>query len=120
MAFLLYGFLFGTSPRDVRICKGVPCRLEHGTYLVVGRVGCTERFHFFRRKAGCVVEPSRFFNDTELSVGSRLILIKKIPSFTSTSFDGAQERSSVISVSYTHLRAHETDSYLVCRLLLAK
>ena len=27
---------------------------------------------------------------------------------------------SVISVSYTHLRAHETDSYLVCRLLLEK
>src|SRR5664279_5947682 len=24
---------------------------------------------------------------------------------------------SPISVSYTHLRAHETDSYLVCRLL---
>src|SRR5665647_3931740 len=26
----------------------------------------------------------------------------------------------VVSVSYTHLRAHETDSYLVCRLLLEK
>src|SRR5664279_258441 len=26
--------------------------------------------------------------------------------------------SSLYSVSYTHLRAHETDSYLVCRLLL--
>ena len=26
----------------------------------------------------------------------------------------------IISVSYTHLRAHETDSYLVCRLLLEK
>ena len=25
-----------------------------------------------------------------------------------------------LSVSYTHLRAHETDSYLVCRLLLEK
>src|SRR5664279_6104197 len=25
--------------------------------------------------------------------------------------------ASIISVSYTHLRAHETDSYLVCRLL---
>ena len=24
------------------------------------------------------------------------------------------------SVSYTHLRAHETDQYLVCRLLLEK
>ena len=27
---------------------------------------------------------------------------------------------AVIPVSYTHLRAHETDSYLVCRLLLEK
>src|SRR5665647_534044 len=27
---------------------------------------------------------------------------------------------SPFSVSYTHLRAHETDSYLVCRLLLEK
>src|SRR5665647_2023793 len=26
--------------------------------------------------------------------------------------------SGVFPVSYTHLRAHETDSYLVCRLLL--
>src|SRR5680860_634171 len=26
----------------------------------------------------------------------------------------------VLAVSYTHLRAHETDSYLVCRLLLEK
>src|SRR5680860_1880711 len=26
----------------------------------------------------------------------------------------------IYPVSYTHLRAHETDSYLVCRLLLAK
>ena len=27
---------------------------------------------------------------------------------------------SLRTVSYTHLRAHETDSYLVCRLLLEK
>ena len=27
---------------------------------------------------------------------------------------------SFLAVSYTHLRAHETDSYLVCRLLLEK
>src|SRR5665647_3782896 len=26
----------------------------------------------------------------------------------------------ILAVSYTHLRAHETDSYLVCRLLLEK
>src|SRR5680860_1454029 len=33
------------------------------------------------------------------------------------SFDGD---GRIGSVSYTHLRAHETDSYLVCRLLLEK
>ena len=31
-----------------------------------------------------------------------------------------QDVAEEVSVSYTHLRAHETDSYLVCRLLLLK
>ena len=31
-----------------------------------------------------------------------------------------QKSESSTAVSYTHLRAHETDSYLVCRLLLEK
>ena len=30
------------------------------------------------------------------------------------------EGKDIGAVSYTHLRAHETDSYLVCRLLLEK
>ena len=30
------------------------------------------------------------------------------------------EKLGTRTVSYTHLRAHETDSYLVCRLLLEK
>ena len=29
-------------------------------------------------------------------------------------------KATIKAVSYTHLRAHETDSYLVCRLLLEK
>ena len=33
---------------------------------------------------------------------------------------GARPIKRFIPVSYTHLRAHETDSYLVCRLLLEK
>src|SRR5664279_5003105 len=36
--------------------------------------------------------------------------------FFSSDYDGGAEY--LVSVSYTHLRAHETDSYLVCRLLL--
>ena len=31
-----------------------------------------------------------------------------------------EEEPTYGTVSYTHLRAHETDSYLVCRLLLEK
>ena len=31
-----------------------------------------------------------------------------------------QGKNTPGAVSYTHLRAHETDSYLVCRLLLEK
>ena len=33
---------------------------------------------------------------------------------------GVPEPMQRKAVSYTHLRAHETDSYLVCRLLLEK
>src|SRR5665647_2879496 len=32
--------------------------------------------------------------------------------------DDSTYQSIIATVSYTHLRAHETDSYLVCRLLL--
>src|SRR5664279_1485640 len=34
--------------------------------------------------------------------------------------DSSKEEIHAEAVSYTHLRAHETDSYLVCRLLLEK
>ena len=50
-----------------------------------------------------------------------LIRIAKAPKkYTLT--DTLLETLSIIAytVSYTHLRAHETDSYLVCRLLLEK
>ena len=33
---------------------------------------------------------------------------------------GEYTKGGGVPVSYTHLRAHETDSYLVCRLLLEK
>ena len=35
-------------------------------------------------------------------------------------FEMFSSRWTIETVSYTHLRAHETDSYLVCRLLLEK
>src|SRR5665647_3748708 len=46
-----------------------------------------------------------------------VLLLSMIPAFQ---FDNWQWLSLTLAspVSYTHLRAHETDSYLVCRLLL--
>src|SRR5665647_3760428 len=54
---------------------------------------------------------------------SVLALIKGYQDFDTTiSFAGVilNRVGSPRPVSYTHLRAHETDSYLVCRLLLEK
>ena len=43
------------------------------------------------------------------------------PTAVSTLIDTVIPLADVLTpVSYTHLRAHETESYLVCRLLLEK
>ena len=44
----------------------------------------------------------------------------KITIFPTFFFRQFRPRKCLLPVSYTHLRAHETDSYLVCRLLLEK
>src|SRR5680860_1628579 len=42
------------------------------------------------------------------------------PSIPAPSAENRTYPKNTETVSYTHLRAHETDSYLVCRLLLEK
>ena len=51
---------------------------------------------------------------TSSQLGTKLIFKKYLSSLV------ANLSTSIKPVSYTHLRAHETDSYLVCRLLLEK
>src|SRR5664279_5807049 len=46
-------------------------------------------------------------------VGCRNLIASRNPIVAKTG-----NQPSTVTVSYTHLRAHETDSYLVCRLLL--
>ena len=56
-------------------------------------------------------------------LGARVLLVKDIENkdelaqIYSTILDS---RAVIIAVSYTHLRAHETEADLVCRLLLEK
>ena len=46
--------------------------------------------------------------------------IEQIVREEQNAIDAQEMLMPTIPVSYTHLRAHETDSYLVCRLLLEK
>src|SRR5680860_1806614 len=57
---------------------------------------------------------SFFFSSSAVSSGNSLAVT------SSTTTIPSADLISSASVSYTHLRAHETDSYLVCRLLLEK
>src|SRR5665647_2317115 len=54
--------------------------------------------------------------DADLGLGNLDILLGLTPQFTLQDALASQLKLSE-AVSYTHLRAHETDSYLVCRLL---
>ena len=50
----------------------------------------------------------------------KTVLANKIGGYSGPGIMPIAVRMVYEAVSYTHLRAHETDSYLVCRLLLEK
>ena len=105
-----------------------------------GLVGALKKIGGFTAKTAAMQHPSAgevshmFFSqglyagmDSVFSTHPPLVeRIQRIdPSFTVENDETQPELSSSTfvsqeSVSYTHLRAHETDSYLVCRLLLEK
>src|SRR5680860_1514485 len=81
-----------SDPNAVRLCKS-----RHGHYSTVARLHAIGvRRHILLHGTCC----GQSENELEWLVRIRTI--------------------GVPPVSYTHLRAHETDSYLVCRLLLEK
>src|SRR5665647_1190866 len=80
--------------------------------------GAAEKFKPFDYAISEYDHPCRFDDDA---------LPEDYPSYIGYSSDYKEGRPPVTitkrkgrPVSYTHLRAHETDSYLVCRLLLEK
>src|SRR5680860_751661 len=66
-----------------------------------------------------ISEPWSQVNDPRRCAG-RVAIVATRPSRTASAVWAPGRCTSITSVSYTHLRAHETDSYLVCRLLLEK
>ena len=77
-----------------------------------------------------------FIKDNKICLNTHKVVVRRYLDINKTDYvdethcvdsDGLHElevnfvpKHKLISVSYTHLRAHETDSYLVCRLLLEK
>src|SRR5664279_5492042 len=65
-----------------------------------------------------------FLSDMKSGVTRRIVLVANNPEIADAvkqELMANQAKSDKLEpVSYTHLRAHETDSYLVCRLLLEK
>src|SRR5664279_4160172 len=59
-------------------------------------------------------------NCRHLRTKSEMPRFSKSPSTVRIEPTAVPIASAINTVSYTHLRAHETDSYLVCRLLLEK
>src|SRR5680860_664884 len=58
--------------------------------------------------------------DVTTPEGVRLWMVSSVATCFLASWTFIHICAARVSVSYTHLRAHETDSYLVCRLLLEK
>src|SRR5680860_1828713 len=97
---------------------------------IVGHDGDT---HAIVRDGVCVIQGDRVvhvgssykdtvdrtIDTTGMLVSPGLITTHVHPSNNTTNFL-FRDRGRPEAVSYTHLRAHETDSYLVCRLLLEK
>ena len=63
---------------------------------------------------------TKFDVDFDLVSGRYVIDAKSIMGIFSLDLSKPIDLNIHAAVSYTHLRAHETDSYLVCRLLLEK
>src|SRR5659263_228858 len=61
-----------------------------------------------------------FLENRESTDFSKIAIVLLLSLMNSSSFNSFCFPQSLISVSYTHLRAHETRHDLVCRLLLEK
>ena len=83
--------------------------------------------HVFAMFAGNITVPLIVAGVFGVTTGEKIFLIQMalfaagVATIIQTvGYKDIGSRLPIIPVSYTHLRAHETDSYLVCRLLLEK
>src|SRR5665647_2398569 len=77
-------------------------------------VKCTVHDPFFTRSSGCLKRACWRIHPYITTLNQHF---GKIHTVILKEEDASYKFRTFRTVSYTHLRAHETDSYLVCRLL---
>src|SRR5665647_3164385 len=83
--------------------------------------GCASHIlNMGRRPAGKGSRPVHEYSGRYAFLGKKADKTAIWPAFTCRAAGKRRKLTHRDTVSYTHLRAHETDSYLVCRLLLEK
>src|SRR5665647_477628 len=108
---------FETAPADgCQASRSVPRRVRRPRF-VTARLDVTRSVR--RTDFGTVRESSTARGDAARSVSTTHKSTTRAIQRTIVRPAGTSSTATTPSaVSYTHLRAHETDSYLVCRLLL--
>src|SRR5665647_3863677 len=91
---------------------------EHGLSFLVEKDGNKVLFDTGGSK-GTAIQNANVLN-LELSQVDAVVISHGHNDHTGGLLDFFILNDDAPAVSYTHLRAHETDSYLVCRLLLEK
>src|SRR5680860_641938 len=103
-------------------CETLSHKLSWSHYFELLKIGDTVERSFYEKQS--ILEKwsiRELKRQKDSSLFQRLSLSKNKKEILALSKEGHNPKYDfdiVKAVSYTHLRAHETDSYLVCRLLL--
>src|SRR5664279_3435358 len=122
MRFLMAGIVWSTRKQwKVRACRSfVILRPELRNSRNLSAHGTTALLHLWIYNfEGKIYSASTTTGKQQESLLHRYgSVVEDLPFFSAQGACRKFIDHTVIAVSYTHLRAHETDSYLVCRLLL--
>ena len=93
----------------------VATKISGKMLFISGQISMSDKGELIKGKLGKDLDTQAGYDAAKRCALSIVAQAKK-----ACSDDLSKIKSCVKPVSYTHLRAHETDSYLVCRLLLEK
>src|SRR5680860_1484158 len=108
-----------SRPVGAAICGS--CAIDRARSCSIDRLGRVSDYRlseFIKAYDVRGLVPQQLNDAVAFAIGSAFAQVVALPDGATSIVIGHDMRESSPAVSYTHLRAHETDSYLVCGLLL--